>query len=145
MASLNHFGLTVENLADSVSFYRDIVGMRELSDSSDLDLGGEWFDQLTENDGARLRVSHLELEGLQLQLVEYTAAGGERMPLKHRNIGNPHLCFNATNVEKKHEELRAAGRFKTSPLVRIGGTAYRSFYVTDPNGVLVEFIEAIET
>ena len=35
----------------------------------------------------------------------------------------------------------AEGRFKVSPIVTIAETPIRSFYVTDPNGVLVEFIE----
>ena len=86
MPSLYHVGLTVENLEESVAFYRDVVGMVEISASSNLEIEGKWFDQLTENDGAKLRVSHLDLDGVQLQLVEYTAAGGGRLPLHHKMV-----------------------------------------------------------
>jgi len=145
MPSLYHIGLTVENLEESVAFYRDVVGLEEIPSSSDLDISGEWFDQLTENHGAKLRVSHLDLEGVQLQLVEYRAAGGERLPLHHKMIGNPHLCINKTQINEHHAKLVADGRFKTSPIVTIGETSIRSFYVTDPNGVLVEFIEGTQS
>ena len=141
MPSLYHIGLTVENLEESVAFYRDVVGLAEIPESSDLEISGEWFDQLTENQGAELRVSHLDLQGMQLQLVEYKAAGGERLSLHHNRVGNPHLCINMTQIDERHAELLADGRFKISPIVTIGETSIRSFYVTDPNGVLVEFIE----
>ncbi len=141
MPSLYHIGLTVENLEESVAFYRDVVGLTEIPESSDLEISGEWFDRLTENRGAELRVSHLDLQGVQLQLVEYRAAGGERLPLQHKMVGNPHLCINMAKINERHAELLADGRFKLSPIVTIGETSIRSFYVTDPNGVLVEFIE----
>lgn len=141
MPSLYHMGITVENLEESVAFYRDVVGLELLPESSDLEISGKWFDELTENDGAKLRVSHLDLAGVQLQLVEYTAAGGGRLPLKHKMIGNPHLCIDMQNIAERHAALLAEGRYRVSPIVTIADTSIRSFYVTDPNGVLVEFIE----
>lgn len=141
MPSLYHVGLTVENLEESVAFYRDVVGMLEIPASSNLEIEGKWFDQLTENQGAKLRVSHLDLDGVQLQLVEYAAAGGERLPLHHKMVGNPHLCIRMQDIDARHAELEREGQHKISPLVVIGETSVRSFYVTDPNGVLVEFIE----
>ena len=142
MPSLNHIGLTVANLEESVAFYRDVVGMTLIEASSNLDIGGEWFDQLTENTGAKLRVSHLSIEGMQLQLVEYVAAAGERLSLHHSHVGNPHLCINSDDLDRRHAELSAGGVHKVSPLVQIGDTGSRSFYITDPNGVLVELIES---
>ena len=140
MTSVNHIGLTVADLDESLAFYREVVGMKDVY--TDLKMGGEWFDQLTENRGAVIRVAQLELEGVNLQLVEYTEAKGERLPLLHRNVGNPHICLNSTGVAERHAAMSAAGRYKVSPLVTIADTGTRSFYVTDPNGVLVEFIEA---
>ncbi len=141
MPSLYHMGITVENLEESVAFYRDVVGLKEIPESSNLEISGVWFDQLTENDGAKLRVSHLDLAGVQLQLVEYAAAGGERLPLKHKMIGNPHLCVDMESITERHAALVEEGRYRVSPIVTIADTSIRSFYVTDPNGVLVEFIE----
>lgn len=141
MPSLYHVGLTVANLEESVAFYRDVVGMKLIPESSNLEISGRWFDQLTENEGAALRVSHLEIEGVQLQLVEYTAAGGGRLPLHHKMVGNPHLCIDMGDIDARHATLSAEGRYKISPIVDIADTGVRSFYITDPNGVLVEFIE----
>ena len=121
----------------------DVVGMTEIPESSNLEIEGTWFDQLTENDGAKLRVSHLDLDGVQLQLVEYVAAGGERLPLQHKMVGNPHLCIDMGDIDARYAALAAEGRFKISPIVTIGGTSIRSFYVTDPNGLRDGHIEEI--
>ena len=83
MPSLYHIGLTVENLEESVAFYRDVVGLTEIPESSDLEISGEWFDRLTENRGAELRVSHLDLQGVQLQLVPVSMSRWSTWRNKH--------------------------------------------------------------
>ena len=140
MPRWNHVGLTVSDLERSIAFYREVVGLWLIPETSNLEISGDWFDRLTDNPGSRFRVAHLELEGLQLQLVEYTAAGGDRLPLAHRNIGNPHLCIAMEDIDRRHAELSATGQCKLSPLEELPGER-RSFYVTDPDGVLVEFID----
>lgn len=136
---LNHVGITVADLDASIAFYRDVAGMTERLRTES---GGEWFDRLTGNRGARLKVAHLELGGFTLQLVEYAAGGGGRLALAHKEIGNPHLCFSVDDVERRHARIAAAGEHPSSPLVDIGDSGLRSFYVEDPNGVLVEFLQS---
>ncbi|MCH7553901.1 MAG: VOC family protein, partial [Chloroflexi bacterium] len=65
MATINHIGLTVSNLEASIDFYRDGVGMTEALRNDSV--GGEWFDTLTNNRGARIKIAHLTLEGLTVQ------------------------------------------------------------------------------
>jgi catechol 2,3-dioxygenase-like lactoylglutathione lyase family enzyme len=140
VARLNHAGITVANLARSVEFYRDVVGMRVVDGRRDMRTQGEWFDQLTENRGAKLLVTHLEADGLVLQLVAYEAAGGKPLALAHRHPGNPHLCFDVPDLEARYERLAREGRYKLSPLVEIPMGKLASFYATDPDGVLVELM-----
>ena len=139
MTTHNHVGLTVSDLDRSAAFYRDVVGMEEASRNDSI--GGDWFDQLTNNKGARFRVVHLTLGALTLQLVEYLAAGGDALALHHKHVGNPHLCFNVDDLDAKRRlvEARGDGGF-VSPVVNLAGGRSRSFYVADPDGVLVEFI-----
>jgi catechol 2,3-dioxygenase-like lactoylglutathione lyase family enzyme len=140
MAKLNHAGITVSNLARSVAFYCDVVGMRVIEGRREMRTQGEWFDQLTENRGAKLLVTHLEADGLELQLVEYEAAGGNALALAHRHPGNPHLCFDVPDLHERYERLAHEARYKLSPLVDIPMAKLASFYATDPDGVLVELM-----
>lgn len=162
--ALYHFGLTVSDLARSVRFYRDVVGMSSDDqtvalgmDREEGDTGGqttvptdagdaiatksEAFDRLTGNPGSELRAAFLQMDGFHLQLVQYVNGGGTTLDLHHNNVGNPHLSFWVDDVEAKYDELKALGDVTiTSELVQIVPTM-RSFYTEDPDGLPVEFIE----
>jgi catechol 2,3-dioxygenase-like lactoylglutathione lyase family enzyme len=138
MSRLYHVGLTVRDLARSVSFYRDVAGMQQESLHG---FKSPQFDLLTGNPGADLKVAVLKTGPFMLQLLEYVAGGGGPLDLHHNNVGSPHLSFFVPDAEAKFREVQAREDVKiTSPLVEIKA-GRRSFYVVDPDGVPVEFIE----
>jgi catechol 2,3-dioxygenase-like lactoylglutathione lyase family enzyme len=138
MPWLNHVGITVSDVDASIAFYRDVAGFELYSRRQ---MGGDWFDTLTHNSGAYIDVAMLRLEGFTLQLVQYLAAGGDRLPLAHHNVGNPHLCINVDDVESKRREVDARDGMNPTPIVEILASGSRSFYVNDPDGLPVEFLQ----
>jgi glyoxylase I family protein len=139
---LNHIGVTVTDVEKSTAFYRDVVGMDVFLRSQ---MEGEWFDTLTFNKGAVIDIAYLKLGEFMLQLIEYKAGGGDTFPLAHHHVGNPHLCINVDDVDKKHEEAIAHGGLNPTPIVNVAGSAIRSFYVHDPDGLPVEFLQMADT
>lgn len=137
--TLLHVGLTVSDLTASVRFYRDVVGMTV---SSEFTGHNDWFDELTGNPGSELSVTHLRLGTYELQLVEYLAGGDDRPAVPaHNRVASPHMCFLVTDVDAKFTEVTARGDVViTSALTNIVAGA-RSFYVEDPDGVPVEFVQ----
>lgn len=138
MTGLNHAGLTVSDLDNSIAFYREVVGF-ELSLRTRVQ--GDWFDTLTDNRGADIEIAMMTLDGFTLQLVRYHRAGGEQLPLAHHHVGSPHLSIDVDDVETRHAAVCAAGNLRPTPIVDIMGTGIRSFYVRDPDGVPVELIQ----
>jgi catechol 2,3-dioxygenase-like lactoylglutathione lyase family enzyme len=136
---LNHIGLTVADLDASLAFYCDVVGF-ELGLRTRA--AGAWFDTLTRNEGADIEIAMLTLGDFTLQLVQYHAAGGATLPLAHHNIGNPHLCIEVDDVDRRHRTVTASGAHDPTPIVDIMNTGIRSFYVHDPDGVPVELLQA---
>jgi glyoxylase I family protein len=135
--ALNHVGITVTDLDRSLAFYCGIAGMELFSRRR---MQGEWFDTLTHNQGADIDVAMVRLEGFVLQLVQYLAAGGTALGLAHHHAGNPHLCINVDDVDAHH--VRATEEsLDPTPIVDILGSGIRSFYVNDPDGVPVEFLQ----
>lgn len=137
--TLLHVGLTVTDIAASVAFYRDIVGMTV---SSEFVGSNDWFDDLTNNPGAELSVTHLRLGNYELQLIEYLA-GGHQEPaqLGHNRVGSPHMCFLVTDVEAKFAAVTERGDVTITSGVTDIAAGARSFYVDDPDGVPVEFVQ----
>ena len=132
-------GLCVEDLGTAVDFYRDVAGFTVRTPPTRL--GGDWFDTLTWNEGAEIEIAMLELSGFTMQLVQYHAAGAESVAPGHNHAGNPHLCINVDDVDAKHAEVIASGLHRPTAIVNIAGTGARSFYVEDPDGTPVEFLQ----
>jgi len=136
---INHLGLCVRDLGASVGFYRDVAGFEVRTPR--FPMAGSWFDTLTWNEGAEIEVAMLVLGGVTLQLVQYHAAGAAPVAPGHNHPGNPHLCIDVDDVDAKRAEVLALGAHRPTAIVEIAGTAARSFYVEDPDGTPVEFLQ----
>lgn len=140
MASLNHVGLTVTDLEASVAFYVDVVGMELVLPG--FRTGGQWFDALTENSGAVIEAALLSAGDLSLQLVQYHEAGNPEALTGHNRVGNLHLSFDVEDAQTKHAQLRGRPECRATAVVQLPVEGYMSFYVRDPDGVPVEFLES---
>jgi catechol 2,3-dioxygenase-like lactoylglutathione lyase family enzyme len=166
---LYHLGLTVRDIKASYRFYSEVVGLRpqntgaaenadaENPDEPALELvkgadsGGvdffavrsDAFDKLTNNPGCEIKFLYLQSEDgkFLLQLVEYVDGGGEPAPLGHNRSGSPHLSFFVPDVAAKRAEVEARRDVKiTSDTIEVAPGMF-TFYVEDPDGVPVEFLE----
>jgi catechol 2,3-dioxygenase-like lactoylglutathione lyase family enzyme len=140
MASLNHVGVTVSDLEASRAFYVDVVGMELVLPG--FRTGGDWFDTLTENRGAIIDAVLLAAGDVILQLVQYHEAGNSEAVTGHNRVGNLHLSFDVEDVEAKHAQLKGHPELRATAVVQLPVDGYKSFYVRDPNGVPVEFLES---
>jgi len=140
MASLNHVGLTVTDLEASVAFYVDVVGMELVLPG--FRAGGQWFDTLTENSGALIEAALLSAGDLSLQLVQYHEAGNPEALTGHNRVGNLHLSFDVEDAQAKHAQLGRRPEYSATAVVELPVEGYKSFYVRDPDGVPVEFLES---
>jgi catechol 2,3-dioxygenase-like lactoylglutathione lyase family enzyme len=140
-AAFWHVGLTVADIDRSTAFYRDIVGMQEGERQHSANAA---FGRLVNNPGATLASVFLNLDGFTLQLLQYFTQGGVALAVAHHNSGSPHFSFFVADTEKKYQALRGRGDVEiTSEIVPNQSGTIRSFYVVDPDGVPVEFVERL--
>lgn len=137
--SLNHVGLTVSDLEASQAFYVDVAGMELVLRG--YRTGGAWFDTLTENEGAVIDAALLIAGDLTLQLVQYLEAGEPDAVTGHSRVGNLHLSFDVDDAAAKHAQLKGRPELRATDVVDLPIEGYKSFYVRDPDGVPVEFLE----
>jgi catechol 2,3-dioxygenase-like lactoylglutathione lyase family enzyme len=136
-----HVGLTVADMNRSVAFYRDVVEMREGEHQFS---ANEASGRLVNNPGATLASVFLTLDGFTLQLLQYFTQAGVRLDVAHNNAGSPHFSFFVPDVDEKYQALSARGDVEiTSPIVANQSGTIRSFYIADPDGVPVEFVERV--
>jgi catechol 2,3-dioxygenase-like lactoylglutathione lyase family enzyme len=136
---LDHMGLTVSDLDRSIAFYCDVVGME--FQKRGFKTGGEWFDTLTNNSGAVIDAARVGFDGFCLQLVQYQEGSGGTALNGHNRVGNPHLCIRVPDVDEKRRQVVASGDHRATPIVEVAGGPARSFYISDPDGTPIEFIQ----
>ena len=114
---LNHIALHVRDVAESVRFYRDVIGMEPKARPA-FDFEGAWF---------ALGVTR------ELHLLE----GREEPVPSHHRAG--HFAVEVESVAEAAEFLKGQGLSIHGPQTRPDGAL--QVFVTDPDGHWVEFTE----
>jgi catechol 2,3-dioxygenase-like lactoylglutathione lyase family enzyme len=161
----HHVGLTVRDIARSFEFWTEIVGLSVWDQEAALDVrpsveregtvdaevrefmtySSPTFDTLTANPGSAIRYAMLQSRDGRLifQLTEYVAGGQEGPKVSHNRIGGLHFSFFTDDVDGLWASLDARDDVVVlSEVVQIT-PSMRSFYVEDPDGVPVEFIQIV--
>ena len=122
---VSHIGIAVEALADTLPFFRDVLGLRQV--------------ELDDADGARI----IGLSAGE-PLVELLEAGDAKSPIGRfvakRGPGIHHICFSVDDLDATLERCRRAGIQLIDEKPRIGAEGKRIAFLhpKSTGGVLVE-------
>lgn len=138
----SHLGICVSDLEASLSFYRDALGFEP---SGDLEVKGEPSETLLRLRDVALRAVYLCRDGVTIELLHYASPGhlGDGTPRAMNALGLTHLSLRVDDLDAQLAKLEARG----VPILRetrIHNPALgaRAIFVTDPDGTLVELVEA---
>jgi len=139
---LDHVSVTTGDIARSLAFYRDLLGLPVRSVG---ELSGEEVERITGVHGARLLSADLDLgRGQVLELLEYVGAA-EGGALARDRPGSGHIGLTVDDVDAIHHQLADAGWTVTSEPVELTEPGdwfgARCMTVLDPDGVAVEMVE----
>lgn len=138
LGRLNHIGVATPSIADSIAFYRDVMGATSITEPFDLEEQGVkvCFVDTPGADGA--------MNGTQIELIEPL---GENSTLAGFIAKNPlggqhHLCFEVLDIAEARSEFEALGKRILGP-TRIGAHGTPIFFVhpKDMGGMLTEIME----
>jgi len=142
---IDHTAIVVASTAASLSFYRDLLGLRIAGNS--LNYGPEQ-ERLNNVSGARLRITSLRAAtGPGIEFLEYLSpTDGRPAPVDERANDVVHWQTVTTSADPEllAARLEAAGaRFVSPGVVRLGDRALgfeRGFLVRDPDGHVVQVV-----
>ena len=127
-----HISLHVNDMEKSQHFYRDLLGLKVLFD---VDLAGPGLESVTGIPGAKGRmVGTVAPGGTMIELVQGTRPGPQRGD-------DDSMIFSLTveSVDRAYDAFKSVGIVPLQQPAEIEGT--RMFFVQDPDGRRVEFVE----
>jgi len=137
LGRLNHVGVATPSIAQSIAFYRDVMGATKIHEPFELPAQG-------------VKVCFVDTpgqhgtDGTQIELVEPL---GEASPIhgflaKNPAGGQHHMCYEVPDIHAAHAAFLAMGK-KVLGEPRIGAHGTPIFFVhpKDMNGVLTEIME----
>lgn len=142
---IDHVGITVSDVDRALGFYRDLLGLRVIADST---LTDPEVAELLGLDSVELRVADLDSgDGRIVELIQYLRPKGRGIIYESSDPATAHIAFTVDNLASVHERLRGAGATIVSrrPLtIREPGGPFDGaicLYVRDPDGAILELVQ----
>ncbi len=141
-SAVSHIAFCVSDIEKSLSFYRDILGMKVIFDQvQDTTTGG--LPHVYQHPRQTRRTVHLAFGDSPLHLVmtSHPDDSADGTPIKLDRVGISHYSFGVPDVSALFSELEANGVPLAAPREAWTNSEGRmsSFYVYDPDGILVQF------
>jgi methylmalonyl-CoA/ethylmalonyl-CoA epimerase len=128
LRQIDHIGIAVQSLDDTVAFYRDVMGL-EVSAT-------EVFNGM--------KIAFLRIGDSELELLEdLTPDGAIARHVAKRGEGLQHVAYRVDNIEQALAEMRAKGLTLIDEQPRPGARQARVAFLhpKSTKGVLIEFVE----
>jgi catechol 2,3-dioxygenase-like lactoylglutathione lyase family enzyme len=141
--AISHIAICTRDMEQSLAFYRDMLGMKVLFDGPTDPTEGGRLHNYQQARKSRRRVSLSFGAGKQPTLTLTSHAGEDLTgtPLKLDQVGITHFSFTVPDTEALLEALLAKGARLAGPRASFTNAQgrVRSFYVYDPDGIIVQF------
>lgn len=135
--SFCHLVVGVTDMDRALGFYRDLLGLDVVFDQT---ISGEPFNAVLHSTRKQQgRVVGGLLGGLMIELLSLGPAAPHHQPARPGIAGIHNLSLSVTDLDDTHRRVRDAGYAPEQEPFEISGV--RMFFVKDPDGTAVEFIE----
>jgi catechol 2,3-dioxygenase-like lactoylglutathione lyase family enzyme len=135
--SFCHLVIGVTDMDRALAFYRDVLGMEVVFETL---ISGEPFDAfLHAKRKQEGRVVGGLLGGLMVELLSLGTVPSADKPARRGVTGIHNVSLSVPDLDDTHRRITAAGYIADQAPFEIGGV--RMFFVKDPDGTPVEFIE----
>lgn len=142
---VNHIGITVSNLDESIKFYEALTGERV----SNIDvIGGRRMAQTQGLEETEIKFANLRLGNINIDILEYVEPKSVKASYSNDQISAMHMCFEVEDLEAAIVRLKEVGvtpdgepiYFEEQDGLKSGfGTGVA--YFTDPDGTNLELIQ----
>ncbi len=130
VSKVDHIGIAVSNLEDSIKFYEEILGLK---------LHGT---EVVEEQ--KVKVAFLPIGDTEVELLEATSPDSAIAKfIEAKGQGVQHIAYRVDDIEAALEEMKAKGirLIDEKPRYGAGGARIAFLHPKSTNGVLIELCE----
>ena len=143
LIDVRHVGIVVNNIENSLKFYRDIFGLqiqRSLNES------GTYIDNILGFENVKAKTVKMSAPNgpTLIELLEFDAPKGRDLSYQINDLGASHVAFTVSNIDEMYEKLKQSGiKFNAPPQLSPDGYAKVTFCF-DPDGTPVELVQVLD-
>lgn len=140
--AIRHTGIVVSDMARSLAFYRDLLGMEVWADFKD---DSPLVQDAVGVPGAHIWMIKLKArDGGSIELLQYLSHPRQVPPPSSAcDVGCNHVALQVDDLDAVHQRLTEAGIEFNAPPIFFPENAVKMTYCRDPEGVLVELVEIL--
>ena len=142
ITEIRHFGIVVDDLELSLSFYSRWFGFEIYKDENER---GSFIENVLDVPKAHLRTVKMRsnASGVLVELVDYVSGNTVNHGNAINQVGPTHIAFTVDNIEYMHKEMKKEHvSFLSEPLESPDGYAKVAF-CRAPEGTYIEMVEIL--
>jgi catechol 2,3-dioxygenase-like lactoylglutathione lyase family enzyme len=146
VTAVDSVGITVSDMDRAVRFYTSVLSFETISD---VEVSGREYELLSGVFGARMRVVRLQLGDESIELTEFLAPKGRRVPddIRPNDRVFQHIAIIVSDMDEAYRRLRQAGvehastAPQTLPQWNPNAAGIKAFYFRDPDRHFLEILQ----
>ena len=143
LIDVRHVGIVVNNIENSLKFYRDIFGLQiqRLMNES-----GTYIDNILGFENVKVKTVKMSAPNgpTLIELLEFDVPKGSNLPRHVNDLGASHVAFTVSNIDEMYKKLKQSGiKFNAPPQLTPDGYAKVTFCF-DPDGTPVELVQVLD-
>ena len=138
--------ITVADLDRALAFYTEVLPFEQIAES---EVAGDAYEHLFGVFGLRARIARLRLGQEEIELIDYLAPEGRRIPEDSRSNDEwfQHIAIIVSDMDRAYAQLRehnvqhASSGPQTLPDWNPNAAGIKAFYFKDPDGNHLEILQ----
>lgn len=150
LQEIAHVGITVSDMERSISFYRDVLGLRLIGTAT---MKGKETDRLFNRNNCVVNLAYLngsqQLLAPPVELIQFVGEGCEIETSSLHKTSISEICFKVDDIDAAYETLKSKNvEFLSEPQAfdfsMDGLGKSKAVYFKGPDGIILELMQYID-
>lgn len=138
LPGLNHVGLTVLSIEDTLNFYRQLTSVEIFEET--VHISGDGVGEIIRVKNPDYNSCMARIGNRNFELIEHLGSKGKHLVANHNDVCGIHLAFMVNDIDDVFLKVKNLGLEPTTAqpytAQELGG--YKAFFFRDLNGVQIE-------